>query len=195
MSNAISISGCAIVCLQGTKKPVIGLAFIKTCYRKRFDKFAYIPSCGASGGLLTVWNSSIFSGTVVVQEDFALGIQFTSIISAQAWTLYNIYGPCIGPSRDMFTQWLYDRNIQTSKDCLFLGDFNYIRGRENRNKPGGDVNDMSTFNDIIRKLNLVEFPIKGRLYTWSNMQNDPLLEQLDWFFTSTHWTSVYPIQW
>mgnify|MGYP005815218383 FL=1 len=24
------------------------------------------------------------------------------------------------------------------------------------------------------------------------MQHDPLLEQLDWFFTSTHWTSVYP---
>lgn len=24
------------------------------------------------------------------------------------------------------------------------------------------------------------------------MQQDPLLEQLDWFFTSLHWTNVYP---
>jgi len=81
---------------------------------------------------------------------------------------------------------LYDRDIQAYQDCLFLGDFNYIRGPENRDKPGGDFNDMLTFNDIIRKHKLVELPIKGRLYTWSNMQQDPLLEQLDWFFTSIH---------
>lgn len=48
------------------------------------------------------------------------------------------------------------------------------------------------FNDIIRKQSLIELPIKGRSYTWSNMQQDPLLEQLDWFFTSLHWTNVYP---
>uniref|UniRef100_A0A452XBU0 Uncharacterized protein n=1 Tax=Aegilops tauschii subsp. strangulata TaxID=200361 RepID=A0A452XBU0_AEGTS len=53
-------------------------------------------------------------------------------------------------------------------------------------------NDMCTFNDIIRKNNLVELPLKGRLYTWSNMQQNPLLEQLDWFFTSLHWTLAYP---
>jgi hypothetical protein len=28
----------------------------------------------------------------------------------------------------------------------------------------------------------VELPLKGRAYTWSNMQENPLLEQLDWFF-------------
>jgi len=103
LSNAISVSGCAIICLQETKKPIIDLAFIKSCCPKRFEKFAYIPSRGASGGLLTVWNSSIFSGTVIVQEDFALGIQFTSTLSAQAWSLYNIYDPCTGPSRETFT--------------------------------------------------------------------------------------------
>ena len=72
LSNAISVSGCAIVCLQETKKPVIDLAFIKSCCPKRFDKFAYIPSRGASSGLLIVWNSSIFSGIMIVLEEFAL---------------------------------------------------------------------------------------------------------------------------
>jgi hypothetical protein len=51
---------------------------------------------------------------------------------------------------------------------------------------------MLAFNDIIRSQNLTELPIKGRKYTWSNMQDDPLLEQLDWFFTSLHWTTAYP---
>jgi hypothetical protein len=48
------------------------------------------------------------------------------------------------------------------------------------------------FNDLIGHLGLVELPLKGRAFTWSNMQQDPLLEQLDWFFTSTNWTTSYP---
>lgn len=32
---------------------------------------------------------------------------------------------------------------------------------------------MTTFNDIIRSQQLIELPIKGRAYTWSNMQIDP----------------------
>ena len=51
---------------------------------------------------------------------------------------------------------------------------------------------MLLFNDIIRSQQLTELPIKGSSFTWSNMQSDPLLEQLDWFFTSLHWSSNYP---
>jgi hypothetical protein len=34
--------------------------------------------------------------------------------------------------------------------------------------------------------------LKRRKFTWSNKQNTPLLEQLDWFFTSANWISDYP---
>lgn len=70
--------------------------------------------------------------------------------------------------------------------------FNFIRSPNNRNKPGGDASDMITFNDFIREQQLIELPIKGRCFTWSNMQQDPLLEQLDWFFTTLNWTSQFP---
>lgn len=51
---------------------------------------------------------------------------------------------------------------------------------------------MILFNEFIREQSLVELPIKGRKYTWSNMQDSPLLEQLDWFFTSVNWTTTFP---
>jgi hypothetical protein len=38
----------------------------------------------------------------------------------------------------------------------------------------------------------VEIPLKKRAYTWSNMQDNPLLEKLDWIFTSANWTSLFP---
>jgi len=54
------------------------------------------------------------------------------------------------------------------------------------------MNDIMIFNEIISNLGLLEIPLKGRKYTWSNMQDDPLLEQIDWVFTSANWISVYP---
>jgi hypothetical protein len=87
---------------------------------------------------------------------------------------------------------LYDLQIPQGANWLILGDFNFIRSHENRNRPGGNVNDMFLFNDIIGHLGLLELSLKGRAYTWSNMQSELLLEQLDWFFTSSNWISEYP---
>jgi hypothetical protein len=70
---------------------------------------------------------------------------------------------------------------------------NFYRSLENRNKTGGNVADTIIFNDAIGHLGLIELPIKGRAFTWSNMQSDPLLEQLDWFFTSPNWKLDYPV--
>jgi hypothetical protein len=49
-----------------------------------------------------------------------------------------------------------------------------------------DLNDMLLFNEAISNLGIMELPIKGRKFTWSNMHKDPLLEKLDWFFTLHH---------
>lgn len=190
--NAVVASGCDVLCLQETKRTSFDRAFVKLLCPKRLDTFAFIPSNGASGGLLTVWNSSMFSGSIIFEESFALGIKFSSLHTNADWTLVNINGPCAGVDRLNFTSWLFGLDIPASDDWLLAGNFNYIRAPDNRNKPGGSVNDMLTFNDFIRTHSLIELPIKGRAYTWSNMQNNPLLEQLDWYFSSVHWTVAYP---
>lgn len=99
------------------------------------------------------------------------------------WLLTTVYGPCTEPARFEFVNWFKNHHI---------GDFNFYRSLHNRNKPGGNLADTLIFNDAIGHLGLVELQLKGRAFTWSNMQNDPLLEQLDWFFTSANWTIDYP---
>jgi hypothetical protein len=74
-----------------------------------------------------------------------LSVHLTSTQSAQSLNLINIYGPCVGEERENFVQWLFDLNIPDDEDWLLLGDFNFIRSPSNRNKPGGDVNDMLLF--------------------------------------------------
>ncbi|PVH33721.1 hypothetical protein PAHAL_8G054400 [Panicum hallii] len=67
-----------------------------------------------------------------------------------------------------------------------------MRHPHNRNRPGADLSEMFLFNEAISALGLVEIPLQGRKCTWSNKQTPPLLERLDWFFTSQSWTNIYP---
>jgi hypothetical protein len=131
---------------------------------------------GASGGMIVIWNSAIFQGVLTQSEKFGLVIKFTSIHNNEFWYLVCVYGPCHGVERDNFVSWLYNLQIASEDNWLIVGDFNFIRAQVNRNKPGEDINDMFLFNEIIGHLGLLELPIKGRAYTWSNMQRDPLLE-------------------
>lgn len=81
-----------------------------------------------------------------------------------------------------FLNWLDGTEIPEDADWLIVGDFNLIRSFDDRNKPGGNVNEMLTFNAVISRLGLVDIPLKGRKFTWSNKQTNPLLEKLDCFF-------------
>lgn len=169
LRQKIEDSGCQIFCLQETKKDHFDLSDIRKFAPKRFDSFAFAPSAGASGGILVVWASKFFVGVVTEVNLFSVTIEFTSRHSAQIWSLTCGYGPCNGPERSNFVSWFKNIRIYAQENLLFLGDFNFHRSVQDRNKPGADMNDIFIFNDIISTLGLLEIPLKGRSFTWSNM--------------------------
>lgn len=134
----------------------------------------------------------MFGGVVMDKQCFGIAVKFTSAHNGEVWHLTNVYGPCDDPAHTAFINWFKSHEIHDSCNWIFLGDFNFYRSLNNRNRPGGNLADTLIFNDAIGHLGLIELPLKGRAYTWSNMQSDPLLEQLDWFFTSLNWTLDYP---
>jgi hypothetical protein len=83
-------------------------------------------------------------------------------------------------------------NMPSDKLWLIVDDFNLIHRPEDRNIVGGDINLMMKFNEAISNLDLVEIPLHGLSFTWSNRQRAPLLQRLDWFFISQEWSVVYP---
>lgn len=54
-----------------------------------------------------------------------------------------------------------------------------MRSPNDRNRPGGDTTEMLLFNEAISALGVLELPLFGRHYTWTNKQHPPLLEHLD----------------
>ena len=81
LGQKIEESACAILCLQETKREDFDATYIRNFCPNRLDKFAFLPSIGASGGLLINWNGSLFEGEVIFQNRFSLSIKFTSLLS------------------------------------------------------------------------------------------------------------------
>jgi hypothetical protein len=88
--NKIEESNCSVVCLQETKCHSFDHSFIRSFCPKRFDRFAFSPSICASGGIIVLWNSSIFNGEVLEIHRSAVRIKFSSliIISFGSWFVF-----------------------------------------------------------------------------------------------------------
>jgi hypothetical protein len=119
-------------------------------------------------------------------------LEFISNLSACSWIITNIYAPCTPQGKIDFLSWLHNISMPLDKLWLLVGDFNLIRRPEDRNKAGGDINLIMKFNEATSNLDLVEISFHGLAYTWSNKQQEPLLQRLDWFFISQEWSIVYP---
>jgi hypothetical protein len=63
---------------------------------KCFNKFEFVPTEGASGGIFVGWNGSFFKGGTIFKMKFAITINFASTQNADQWKLTSVYGPCHG---------------------------------------------------------------------------------------------------
>jgi exonuclease III len=75
--SKVEESECDIVCLQETKCASFDWKLIRKFCPKRFDSFAFSPSIGASGGIIVLCNSSIFSGVLLDTRRFGIILSFT----------------------------------------------------------------------------------------------------------------------
>lgn len=82
--NKINESMAIVVCVQETKMQHMDFQIVRRFCPKRFDQFAYIPSRGASGGFITLWNSSILTSTLVETQNFGLVVSFISNHTSEA---------------------------------------------------------------------------------------------------------------
>ena len=141
----IEESNCGVICIQETKREDFDQAYLRNFSPRRFNQFAYTASVGLSRGIITIWNSNLFTGRVFLSEPFALGVELTSTQSGHRWKLINVNSPCQGEQRSTYTQWFFDLHIPSTEDWLILGALNNIRSPENSNKPGGELHDIFTF--------------------------------------------------
>ncbi|GKB01740.1 RNA-directed DNA polymerase, eukaryota [Tanacetum coccineum] len=169
--------------LQETKLKEVDENFVRRLWNGDDLGFAQVDANGGSGGLITMWNALVFTGTHAVGE-----IDFLAVVGK--WNgvegdvgLLNVYGP-----RDEYQRgrlWNPLSSILTSVDavwCLF-GDFNEVRCIEDKLNSEFNERSARSYNDFIRMEQLVDIPMGGKRYT--RISDDGIkFSKLDMFLVS-----------
>ncbi|KAJ9678120.1 hypothetical protein PVL29_022881 [Vitis rotundifolia] len=180
-----------VVMIQETKKVECDRRFVGSVWTARNKEWATLPACGASGGILVIWDSKKMHSEEVVLGSFSVSIKFTVDGNKQFW-LSAVYGPNSTALRKDF--WVELSEIfGLSSPCWCVGgDFNVIR--RSSEKLGGVslTSSMKDFDDFIRENELIDPPLRRAPFTWSNMQEHPVCKRLDRFLYSNEWEQLFP---
>ncbi|WOK94161.1 ribonuclease H protein [Canna indica] len=124
---------------------------------------------------------------------FIIAATLRHLRSGTVFTIASVYGPPHHASRAAFFAEL-SLFIGTCNNHLILGgDFNVTTGTHERRNCVGHTRDAGHFSRIIAGSNLLDLPISGVQFTWSNRQRLPRLAKLDRIFLSLSASHILPL--
>lgn len=183
-----------ILCLQETKLHCFEDWCCSSIWASQSVSFSYRRSQGASGGLLTVWDTSEVEVWSSGSFDHVLSIHGRFLASNEEFHLFNVYAPCSGNDRKLMWIELSIRfqALRGAKVCV-CGNFNAVRGREERRSVsdyGGEA-EFVPFNSFIEENVLLDLPLFGRKFTWFKGDGRSM-SRLDRFLISEEWGLKWP---
>ncbi|XP_071741347.1 uncharacterized protein [Rutidosis leptorrhynchoides] len=154
-----------ILAIQETKCGTVNNFWISSLWGNNTVGCVQKNSVGNSGGLIIMWNPSIFEVEDVMEKEFFLAIKGNWVHSKKETIVVNVYGPHddAGKIRLWDSLDLVMRNLDTS--WLLCVDFNEVRDEEERFNSIFIPNRASRFNNFITNNELVEIPLGGRRFT------------------------------
>ncbi|XP_021995917.1 uncharacterized protein LOC110893104 [Helianthus annuus] len=128
--------------------------------------FAIADAAGRSGGLISLWNPSIFNVNLrIIKQNFIIvGGKITRLDGE--FFIVNVYAPNNECKRKHL--WLELLEVRESFDgfFVFLGDFNEVRTQEDRLNSVFNPNNALVFKNFIRSAGLSEYNMGGAKFTY-----------------------------
>lgn len=124
--------------------------------------------------------------------NYSISLLFTNKCDRFAWWFTAVYGPNCPITRPALWAELNFMRSLCALPWVLAGDFNTIRFQSEK-RGGSDVTrSMTDFSDFIESNTLVDLPLQGVLFTWTNCQTPPIMTRIDRILVSQDWLDVYP---
>lgn len=91
-----------VVCLQESKVNSVSSSFLRSFGGSFLNKCVFLESDGASGGVITCWNSQLFTGRDVLVRKFSITVLFSHAKSGKEFYVTNVYGPATWDRKEEF---------------------------------------------------------------------------------------------
>jgi len=183
-----------VLCIQETKLSSVDDFCVKTLWGANSYGYSYQPSVGASGGLITMWDSTRINVWSSASFDHVLVSIGTIILTGEDVVIVNVYAPCETVAKNIMWGRLTSYVLSKKASCLCVcGDFNSVRSIDEHKGRGTCFRQTDTdmFNKFIEDSQFIDLPICGRLFTW--YRGDGItMSRLDRFLLSDKWCERWP---
>lgn len=125
--NQIISSGATVVCLQETKITTwTHTLLVETVGIDMSQNMAFLPSVGASGGILLAASERYFRLDNPHLTTNTVSATITMLSDNKEWSITGVYGPQSDSEKLLFMQEITDLKDLMLPAWLLLGDFNLI---------------------------------------------------------------------
>ena len=157
-----------IVCLQETKLELVTRGLVRSIWSCPFIDWLYLGSEGASGGILLMWDTRVVEKLEEAVRNFSILCSFKNVSDHFEWAFTGICGPNLNRNRQFMWEELASLFRWWNLPWCLGGDFNVIRFPSERLGAGRFSRCMYDFSDFISLHGLMDNPLEGGLFTWSN---------------------------
>ncbi|GAU10348.1 hypothetical protein TSUD_422720, partial [Trifolium subterraneum] len=185
-----------VLCIQESKLEDVEEGLVRFLWGSEVVEYSFLPSIGASGGILTIWDPRVVSVWSSQCLTNCLITRGRFIKENVEFSLANVYAPCSGVGRVRLWQELSGvLQLHGQTAWCVLGDFNAIRSSEERKSRVRRLEVLSeethAFNQFIEANSLIDLPLCGRKFTWYS-SDGRAMSRLDRFFLSDDWVLCLP---
>ena len=154
--------------LQETRMTRVELFKIRSLWGNGNFDFACSTARGASGGILSVWDPSIFHKQTMFCTEHMVVVEGTWVVKNLKCCIINVYArQDRHKKRELWglIRLVLSRSVDK---CMIFGDFNAVRNDTERHGTQFCPIIASDFNEFIYEAGLVDIPMGGRRCTRVN---------------------------
>ncbi|GJZ05256.1 RNA-directed DNA polymerase, eukaryota [Tanacetum coccineum] len=154
-------------------------------------QYASSDSIGNSGGILCVWEQSIFKKEGVTVSDNFIALYGTWIPTNTKILIVVVYAPQAPALKHMLWEYISTLINRWGGETIVLGDFNAVRSEEERFGSVFNKFCARSFNQFITSSGLVDVKMEGYSFTWSHPSASKM-SKLDRYLVSDGIFSIFP---
>ncbi|GJZ64388.1 RNA-directed DNA polymerase, eukaryota [Tanacetum coccineum] len=180
-----------VVAIQETKISNVSHMDVKFMWGNSNYDYICSDSLGSSGGILCVWEASIFKKDYVTILDNFVAIYGTWLPSNSKILFVVIYAPQQASCKRVLWDYVSSLLGRWNGEAIIMGDFNKVRSSDERRGSCFNPSSARRFDQLISTSGLVDVKLEGYTFTWSHPSASKM-SKLDRFLVSDGIFSLFP---
>ncbi|KAG5589144.1 hypothetical protein H5410_039658 [Solanum commersonii] len=180
-----------VICLQETKLEEWSSLITGQLWGNRWASWAKLKANGTRGGVIILWDKRSWVNISTHQGIYTVSCMLESVQENFRWCFTGVYGPHTNIEReDLWYELVAIRGLWDNS-WVRGGDFNVCRFESERYNCIRRSKAMSSFNDTISDLGLMDLPLPEAFYTWTRGDDPIQASRIDRFLISPEWNDCF----